>query len=733
MQNQAQTLILLVMAMIASLAMISVYQRQLKTQEVQRAEVPTDYDARAALRLMKPIRPEVIVEPKKVVALPVEVPSDPDSFPALSGGYKRYGPRCLSRNCPARRIKVAFVHMSMPFGGCETQFYRLAQHFDRERFDVHIVLFDDTDGGAMRPQFEALGYNFEIFRVWKGDNRNDMERQRMVDHLRTFDVTYGFYGGGWKTVEVNKMAIEAGVPVNIESVAWTVACTSPSLDAIVADSNLLAQMQHPGRNVVRINVSVDLERFDFDKYLPQGRPNPTFQSAPVVGWLARMVHIKNPKIFVEAAAHIHKKRPDVKFVMYGEGPLLQPMRELASQLNVPINLPGQTHEVPTAMAEMDVYVFVPSEDCNPNVIYEAMSMGCIVVTNPIASIPEVVVDGVNGIHANAHDAQRLADRVLWALDNPDVAKRLSGRAREEVALYHSLSGYIRAHEDLFTELCERKCKWSCKNQEALQPVDASETVPATYRGRMYKCPKGLSKRCLTTFALVATGTSALEVALGSFEKRRLADAADDRIAFVLASVDQQDELKRLLQNQGFRVVGSATPDQGIAVAMTALYEAAYCEYVVFSTDRYTLVEDGETLQKRIRGASQLLEAGSAHLVRLRSRLNGGALKAQEAHDSNLRLLPQQELWAPSWDYEIQLRSDHVKQCLANPVQWCAEAPFAEFSLSPFMMQREFFLEEVADHVAIASTFAACEDKTNEWWLQQKFVVATGDGLFSLTA
>jgi len=53
--------------------------------------------------------------------------------------------------------------------------------------------------------------------------------------------------------------------------------------------------------------------------LPEGRPNLSIKTAPVIGWLARMIDLKDPESFVRAAAMIKAERPEAKFIMYGDG------------------------------------------------------------------------------------------------------------------------------------------------------------------------------------------------------------------------------------------------------------------------------------------------------------------------------------------------------------------------------------------------------------------------------
>jgi len=66
----------------------------------------------------------------------------------------------------------------------------------------------------------------------------------------------------------------------------------------------------------------------------------------------------------------------------------------------------------------------------PNVLVEAMACGLPVITTAVSGIPEVVIDGVNGLLVPPEDARALADAMLRLHRDPDLARRL-GRAAED--------------------------------------------------------------------------------------------------------------------------------------------------------------------------------------------------------------------------------------------------------------------------------------------------------------
>ncbi len=68
----------------------------------------------------------------------------------------------------------------------------------------------------------------------------------------------------------------------------------------------------------------------------------------------------------------------------------------------------------------------------PNVIAEAMAMRTPVVSTTVSAIPELVIDGVNGLLAPPGDATAAAAAIARLLDDPDLRTQLAGNARRTI-------------------------------------------------------------------------------------------------------------------------------------------------------------------------------------------------------------------------------------------------------------------------------------------------------------
>ncbi len=142
-----------------------------------------------------------------------------------------------------------------------------------------------------------------------------------------------------------------------------------------------------------------------------------------VGFVGNLNEIKRadrlPSIFWE----IHKKVPDVIFIVVGDGPLRKKVEQDTSGLNVVFTARIPQEKVANWMNAMDVMVLPSRNEGFPTVVVEAQACGTIVVGSSNGGIPEAV-GFEECIVQEGHDFEkRFADKVVELLTSDQDALR----------------------------------------------------------------------------------------------------------------------------------------------------------------------------------------------------------------------------------------------------------------------------------------------------------------------
>ncbi|HEY2942496.1 MAG TPA: glycosyltransferase family 4 protein [Vicinamibacteria bacterium] len=188
------------------------------------------------------------------------------------------------------------------------------------------------------------------------------------------------------------------------------------------------------------------------------------EDAPLVGLVARYDSWKGHHVFLEAAARIGSRRPDVRFVMVGGSlnggqlPHVERCREAVrarrQQLGLEQAVAVLDHraDVPAVLAGLDVLV-CPSED-EPfgMIVLEALAAGTPVVASDSGGPVEILEAGRSGLLFRTGDAEALGEAVLQLLGDPHLGPRLADEGRRRVRSAFSSGRYAREVEAVYASL-----------------------------------------------------------------------------------------------------------------------------------------------------------------------------------------------------------------------------------------------------------------------------------------
>lgn len=159
----------------------------------------------------------------------------------------------------------------------------------------------------------------------------------------------------------------------------------------------------------------------------------TARKEKVVTFLGRITMQKGPEYFVEAAYRVLQKTSNVRFVMAGNGDMMNAMIDLVAKRNIADKfhftgfLKGrQVHEM---LAESDVYIMPSVSEPFGISPLEAMQVGTPSIISKQSGCAEILT---HAIKTDYWDIDAMADAIYAIVKNPAMHKSLQELGRDEV-------------------------------------------------------------------------------------------------------------------------------------------------------------------------------------------------------------------------------------------------------------------------------------------------------------
>lgn len=111
-----------------------------------------------------------------------------------------------------------------------------------------------------------------------------------------------------------------------------------------------------------------------------------------IGSLGRLSFEKNFQLLIRAMKNVINHLPNVRLVIYGEGPLRSELEQLIDKegLRAYIDLPGYLYNTESFFSELDIFVNCSLTEGMPISLLEAMRQGCRIVATDISANRELL-------------------------------------------------------------------------------------------------------------------------------------------------------------------------------------------------------------------------------------------------------------------------------------------------------------------------------------------------------
>lgn len=182
------------------------------------------------------------------------------------------------------------------------------------------------------------------------------------------------------------------------------------------------------------------------------------QRALVISMICRLDLSKGHKYFFEAITKL-KKKQNIQCIVVGTGPHEASIIDLAKAygLDKSIKFLGVRRDIDVCMNATDIFCFPTLQEGFSNVLLEAMSSACPVITSDFPSNLEVIKHRKNGLVVEMKNAGELAKAIQEYIDSPSLRKKMSVAARKTIEKSFSVKAYSNRAEYIYHKL------WSERN------------------------------------------------------------------------------------------------------------------------------------------------------------------------------------------------------------------------------------------------------------------------------
>lgn len=213
--------------------------------------------------------------------------------------------------------------------------------------------------------------------------------------------------------------------------------------------------------------SVIRSGFDLDVFRNAGPIAPELlrelgvpEGSPLVLMVACLKHQKAPLDFAAVAALVAREVPEARFILAGDGELMDPLRREIRRLGLDGTFipAGWREDVPRLMKSSRVVVLTSRWEGLPRVIPQAKAAARPVVATAVDGSREAVREGIDGYLCSPGDVAALAERVVRLLKDPEGARRMGEEGSRSVEEFDR-DAMVRKQEDLYERLLREKGMW----------------------------------------------------------------------------------------------------------------------------------------------------------------------------------------------------------------------------------------------------------------------------------
>lgn len=346
-------------------------------------------------------------------------------------------------------------------GGMETYVLRLLQRLPRDLFHVTCLCISESQ---FTSQLRDIGCSVHVVPMTDETDWQSIQLGVSVVRADAIDVIHAHLPNAHllagmlsKLTETPALATIHGRYLNIRD--FEIHKVTQTHIGVIAKS---AYFQALGLGVAASKLHFIANGVDTEVFRPTGKSDYLHSIAgiapdtPLVGFVGRLSGEKAPDVFVKIAGMVHKKLKNCHFILVGEGPMHEKLKEDIDNLglNKHVHLVGLQRDMPRIYASLDLVVSTSYSEAMPLAIIEAMAMGVPVIATNVGGVIEIIEPGYTGFLNTLNDLDSIAENIITLMSDRATRESMGRAARKRVERHFELGNSVNQTADLLKSLTQ---------------------------------------------------------------------------------------------------------------------------------------------------------------------------------------------------------------------------------------------------------------------------------------
>jgi glycosyltransferase involved in cell wall biosynthesis len=174
-------------------------------------------------------------------------------------------------------------------------------------------------------------------------------------------------------------------------------------------------------------------------------------STPIIGCVTRFHKEKGAHLLPEIIRLVAARRPDVKFLLVGDGPEKNSVGQALQEMRLEklAHFTGFQQNIIRFVSFMDVFFLPSREESMPLALLESMGAGVPSICTDVGGAREIITDKETGLLVKAGSPAAVAEAIIWLLENREKAQAMGDRGKQIVLKNFILADKMQQIKEIY--------------------------------------------------------------------------------------------------------------------------------------------------------------------------------------------------------------------------------------------------------------------------------------------